>query len=193
MNKNDGIVNIKGRDYMTVARRVSDFREKHPDWPIITELVYRDAETVVMKATIADADHNVLGTGYAEENRKASQINRTSALENCETSAIGRALANIGLAGTEYASADELAGAILKQEIDKTVSDIKTENEQLKERLTASKHRDDLLFRLIIAARYSWDEFRKEYASLSKEDRRIIGKEPIERFRQMNEEDNEAA
>ena len=57
----------------------------------------------------------VRGTGYAEEYRSSSKINRTSAMENAETSAIGRALAACGLAGTEYASADEVANAISQQ------------------------------------------------------------------------------
>jgi hypothetical protein len=66
---------------------------------------------VVVKASIGK-DAAVIATGYAEESRTSSQINRTSALENAETSAIGRALANFGMAGTEYASADEVAQAI---------------------------------------------------------------------------------
>jgi hypothetical protein len=49
-----------------------------------------------------------VGKGHAEEIRNAGPVNRTSAIENCETSAIGRALANIGLAGNEYASAFEM-------------------------------------------------------------------------------------
>jgi hypothetical protein len=69
-----------------------------------------------MKAEIIDKDGRTIATGYAEEHRTASQINRTSALENCETSAIGRALANFGLGGGEYASADEVANAINQQE-----------------------------------------------------------------------------
>jgi hypothetical protein len=57
----------------------------------------------------------VIATGLAEEKRTSSQINRTSALENCETSAIGRALAAFGLGGSEYASANEVQNAIHQQ------------------------------------------------------------------------------
>lgn len=113
--KNSGIINIHGKPYQTVALRVSTFRESHPDWTIYTELVSRDDTTVVMKASIADPEQRVIGTGYAEENRSSSQINRTSALENCETSAIGRALAACGYGGTEYASANEVENAIHQQ------------------------------------------------------------------------------
>jgi hypothetical protein len=107
---------------MTVAYRVNKFREDHPDWTIETELVSEDDIKVVMKAIISRTADNgtntlVLATGYAEEVRAASSINKTSALEVCETSAIGRALAALGYAGTEYASADEVAGAISQQKV----------------------------------------------------------------------------
>lgn len=114
--KDTGVVNIHGKEYKTVAKRVDEFRSAHKtDLSIITSLVDRDENTVVMKAEILDKDGRVIATGYAEEDRTASQINRTSALENCETSAIGRALANFGLGGGEYASADEVANAITQQ------------------------------------------------------------------------------
>ncbi len=111
-----GKVNIHGKQYSTVALRVKEFREKHKlELSIVTELVERDDSTVVMKASILDGKQNPIATGYAEERRDASMINKTSALENCETSAIGRALAAFGMAGTEYASADEVANAISNQ------------------------------------------------------------------------------
>src|SRR5688572_31386677 len=68
-----------------------------------------------MKATITDESGRVLATGHSEEYRHTSKINETSALENAETSAIGRALAAFGLGGTEFASADEVANAIQQQ------------------------------------------------------------------------------
>ena len=110
-----GVVNIRGREYETVALRVSKFREKHPAWALETEILQRDAEVVVMRAAIKDETGRVLATGHAEEYRAASQINETSATENCETSAIGRALAALGLGGTEFATADEVANAISQQ------------------------------------------------------------------------------
>jgi hypothetical protein len=106
-----GVVNIKGRQYETVALRVQKFRAAHPDYRLITEIIHRDDVCVVMRACVYCGD-SLLATGHAEEYRKASEINRTSALENCETSAIGRALAALGLGGTEFASADEVARAV---------------------------------------------------------------------------------
>ena len=112
---NTGIVNIKGKEYQTVALRVQKFREQHPDWSIITALISRDAETVVMLASVMNEQNRIIATGHAEEFRNASQINSTSALENCETSAIGRALAAAGFGGTEFASANEVQNAIHQQ------------------------------------------------------------------------------
>jgi hypothetical protein len=111
-----GIVNIHGKQYQTVALRVKNFRETHKDFSLMTEIVSRDAEVVVMKATILDEKGRVIATGHSEERRAASTINKTSALENAETSAIGRALAAFGLGGTEFATADEVANAITQQQ-----------------------------------------------------------------------------
>jgi len=116
MAKDSGIVNIHGKEYQTVAYRVGKFREIHKfDLSLATEIVERSEDFVVMKATIANSEGRILATGHSEEYRKASQINKTSALENAETSAIGRALAALGMGGTEFASADEVANAIGQQ------------------------------------------------------------------------------
>lgn len=111
----EGIVPIHGKQYKTVAYRVNEFRAQYPEYTVSTELVEANDTLVVMKASISNEQGRLLATGFAEEVRAASKINRTSALENAETSAIGRALAALGLAGTEYASADEVASAIKQQ------------------------------------------------------------------------------
>lgn len=113
--KQSGTVNIRGREYQTVAFRVQQFREAHPLWALTTSVLFRDDECVVMQASIGDENGHVLATGHAEEHRKASQINRTSALENAETSAIGRALAALGFGGTEFATANEVQNAVHQQ------------------------------------------------------------------------------
>jgi hypothetical protein len=129
----NGVVNIHGREYKTVALRVSEFKDRYPDWSILTDLVSADSEVVVMKATIMDDVARVRGTGYAEEYRSSSKINRTSAMENAETSAIGRALAACGLAGTEYASADEVANAISQQNQEEALKPLLNMAEVLRE------------------------------------------------------------
>ena len=113
--KDDGVVNIHGKEYLTVARRINDFRKAYPQYGIHTQILSISEDTVVVKATITDESGREISSGIAEEHRRASKINSTSAVENCETSAVGRALAFFGMAGTEIASADEVAGAINQQ------------------------------------------------------------------------------
>lgn len=108
--------NIKGKWYSLVATRVSIFREVFgTDANIKTEVLHDDLERVVVKAIILIRQREMweeVATGFAEEWRGANMINKTSAIENCETSAIGRALSNLGLSGGEYASEFEVDNAI---------------------------------------------------------------------------------
>jgi len=113
---NTGKVNIRGKEYLTVAYRIKQFRVDHPDWQIHTDIVHMDDDRVVVRAEICDSASVTIATGHAEEKRSSSQINQTSALENCESSAVGRALAFAGYGGSEIASADEVQNAIYQQE-----------------------------------------------------------------------------
>jgi len=110
----NGIVNIKGKEYKTVALRVQEFRTDFPGHSLLTEIVKIDDDQCIIKAMIVK-DNVIIATGHAQEFRKASQINGTSYVENCETSAIGRALAGLGIGGTEFASANEVVNAIYQQ------------------------------------------------------------------------------
>ena len=109
-----GIVNIKGKEYKTVALRVQEFRADFPAHSLVTEIIKIDDDQCIIKAMIVK-DNVIIATGHAQEFRKASQINGTSYVENCETSAIGRALAGLGIGGTEFASANEVVNAIYQQ------------------------------------------------------------------------------
>ena len=114
-------VPIHGKQYKTVAARVRDFRETHGlGWGIHTTPIKSlcDADTAVVRCVITSPDGKEVGSGLAREVRTdpRSKVNSTSFLENCETSAIGRALASMGYSGSdEYASADEVGNAILQQ------------------------------------------------------------------------------
>lgn len=108
-------INIKGKEYATVASRVEIFRKHFPLYSITTELIADDEQRVVMKAEIKDENGRILADGYSEEIRGEGLINTTSAIENCQTSAIGRALAAFGLIGGEYASSFEVENAISQQ------------------------------------------------------------------------------
>ena len=111
-------LNIHGKDYTMVAQRIEAFR-KHVGaaFSIHSEILQNDSKTVLIKASIVDQDGRVVATGLAEEFRDASKLNKTSAIENCETSAWGRALACLGLHGGKMASVEEIAIAKNKEQI----------------------------------------------------------------------------
>jgi hypothetical protein len=87
-------------DYETVEERLVKFWKEHPDGRIETALVESTLQRFIIKAAIyrTEVDAQAWTTGYAEETVSTRGVNSTSALENCETSAIGRALANAGYA-----------------------------------------------------------------------------------------------
>ena len=98
-------------DYAEVAERLPLFWKDCPRGRIVTEIIVDDGTRIVMKASLyADiADPVPTTTGFAEEIRGSSMVNKTSALENCETSAIGRALANYQYQGSnKRASLEEI-------------------------------------------------------------------------------------
>lgn len=130
-----GVVNIHGKSYKTVARRIQEFREQYKDAYSIETEVLCAAELVQVKATIRAGENRIVATGLAEELRGSTNINKTSALENAETSAVGRALAFFGLGGTEIASADEVANAITQQKELEQVSRLKAHNEAVRDNL----------------------------------------------------------
>ena len=108
-----GIVKIHGKEYKTVALRVKEWRDDiGEDMGLTTEVIHHDDHSVIVRAQITCPHGQVLSSGLGEERRGEGSINRTSALENAETSAVGRALAFLGYGGSEIASADEVAGAI---------------------------------------------------------------------------------
>lgn len=112
-------VHIHGREYRTVAQRIGILSDLNPgDYSLVSDLIFNEGDIVIVKSilTIHGKDGDRIYTGMAEEDRTKGQINKTSALENCETSAIGRALAAAGLGGEEYASANEVENAIHQQE-----------------------------------------------------------------------------
>jgi len=111
--------NIRGKQYVEVNERIKFFRqeEEYKNWTISTDFTIMDDDKCVCKAVIADTTQRVISVGHAHEDRTASAINKTSYVENCETSAIGRALAMMGIGiDTSIASANEVTEAIAKQD-----------------------------------------------------------------------------
>ena len=171
-----GVVPIHGKEYKTVAKRIQQFREKHPDYTIQTDLVEANDTLVVMKATISQGGQ-MISTGYAEEVRAASKINRTSALENCETSAVGRALAFFGLAGSEIASADEVANAINQQNSQPVIDEL---NWLIAHNEACMKHLGSIYFvkEYLNFDDPKWDSAAEAFAEIPSEDQELIWKAP---------------
>ncbi|MEV9528475.1 hypothetical protein AB0W38_07765 [Aliarcobacter butzleri] len=128
--KNSPTVDIKGKSYTQVSTRINVFRKYFPTASIETLITYNDDVRVIIQTKISLNDR-IIATGYAEEVRgDGNYINQTSAVENCETSSIGRALSNLGLGGSEYASANELENALAQQEQIKQNNNQRTTNQQ---------------------------------------------------------------
>lgn len=114
---------IKGKDYAEVNQRIKAFRMVYPEGGIPTEMISNENGICIFKATVMTDDGRVLGTGTAYEKEGSSFINKTSYIENCETSAVGRAL---GMAGfgidTSIRSLEEMQNAELQQEDIKAIT-----------------------------------------------------------------------
>ena len=131
--------NIKGKEYAEVNQRIKAFRMVYPEGTIYTEMISNEDGVCVFKAKVYangnEVINSLLGTGHAYEKESSSFINKTSYIENCETSAVGRAL---GMAGfgidTSICSAEELSNAQLQQEANEQIkkSQVKTLTELAK-------------------------------------------------------------
>ena len=122
MNNTHGVkmVSKGGKKYLEVKHRITILRRHYAiALGIDTTLLEANDKYVRVQAKIADPDGRVIASGMAEEIRGKGLVNQTSALENAETSAVGRALASLGLHGGEYASANEMDAVVRKTEIQK--------------------------------------------------------------------------
>lgn len=108
---------IRGKNYAEVNERIKAFRSVCPNGSIETTLLSNDGGVCVFMAVVKDENGAVLGTGHAYEKEGSNNINRTSYIENCETSAVGRALGMCGFGiDTSVASYEEVSNAIKQQE-----------------------------------------------------------------------------
>ena len=137
----EGFIKIHGKDYETVAHRLARFRKDHPTGWIKTEIIKDDGKVIVIKTSIGFKQDVLISTGHAEEIRGSSNINKTSALENCETSSLGRALAAASYeSGGDICSADEVEVAVARQAYEKTVKKTAKKPKKEKEpRVTANQ------------------------------------------------------
>jgi len=110
--------NIKGKEYVEVNERIKYFREsgQYKGWSLTSDVYHLDEASCVIKASVLNEKGEIVATGFAQEDKSSSYINKTSYVENCETSAWGRALANLGIGiDTSIASSNEVTMAIAKQ------------------------------------------------------------------------------
>jgi hypothetical protein len=109
-------VNIKGKEYVEVNERIAHLRNNYKTAQLLTEIISNENGVCVMKATLY-IDDKIVSTGHAYEKEDSTYINKTSYIENCETSAVGRCLGNYGIGiNSSIASADEVVNAINQQQ-----------------------------------------------------------------------------
>ena len=120
-------MNIAGKDYAEVNQRIKAFRMVYPEGTINTEIISLENGVCTMKSTAMN-EGKILGTGFAQEKEGSTFINKTSYIENCETSAVGRALGMCGFGiDTSVCSAEELQNALNNQDKPETKSKPKIE------------------------------------------------------------------
>ena len=135
-NEQINTTNIKGKEYAEVNQRIKAFRMCFPNGCIKTKMISNEGGVCVFKAEVYSEYRvdemtptcalamKLLATGYAYENKDSSFINKTSYIENCETSATGRALGFAGFGiDTSIASAEEVQNAQLNQPLEKKYLD----------------------------------------------------------------------
>ena len=139
VNETIKTIDVKGKGYAEVNQRIKAFRMLYPDGFIKTEMLSNEDGVCIFKATVGYVlktliddkvyiDEIELGTGTAYEKENSTFINKTSYIENCETSAVGRALAMCGIGiDTSVASAEEVQNAIANQDND--INDLQLEIE----------------------------------------------------------------
>ena len=133
-------------DYETVEERLVKYWKDHPDGQIHTEILEHTASRFIVKASIfrTEADARPWTTGVAEETIQGRGVNATSALENCETSAIGRALANAGYATKgKRASREEMSKVAAKQAVVTQIADVKAKMKETTEQYVPVQKADD--------------------------------------------------
>ena len=110
-------VTIKNNEYVQVNERIRYFRESYKGYRLTSDIISLEGGVCVIKAEIYDENGNLVATGHAYEKEGNGFINKTSYIENCETSAWGRALGNLGIGiETSVASSDEVENAIAQQD-----------------------------------------------------------------------------
>lgn len=134
-------IDIKGKPYVEVNERIKEFRNnpKYEGFTLESEIISLENGVCTIKGIIKNANGVIVATGLAQEKESSSFINKTSFVENCETSAWGRALGNLGIGiDTAIASAEEVINAINNQKDEKPVAKSESKKSDNEEPLTCS-------------------------------------------------------
>ena len=174
VNEEMPTIDIKGKDYVDVASRIQAFRKLFPNGSIENHIESLEDGVVTMSSTIKDENGKVLAIDYAQEKENSSFINRTSFIENCSTSATGRALGLIGIGSTtSISSADEVQNAIINQDILITTTQIQALKTSIKNNKIAKDQVD------LILEDYGYkkiDEIKKDdYGSIVRKLKELVG------------------
>ena len=196
---------IKGKDYAEVNQRIKAFRMVYPQGSIITDMISNIDGVCVFKASVISEDGVVLATGTAYEKENSSFINKTSYIENCETSAIGRAL---GIAGfgidVSVASAEEVQNAINNQVVtkedadayrftfgkykDKTIKEVYKEDDKYLEWILGNSNDDRIkeMIALVLDLKIPTEEESKELLNLLNDINDLIRETNVDREKLHN-------
>lgn len=162
-------VEIRGKFYKTVSERLQEFHTDHKDGSVITQLLScEDKNTFMFKAEVSfkGGETTRIFTGHASETAGEGYINKTSALENAETSSIGRALASAGYAGSEFASANEVENAQRQPKSNSTLPNTATKTNG--DKITPPQER--MIKALLDKVGMTTDQFLKEHNIQSLQD-----------------------
>ena len=166
---NGSTIKIHNNDYATVALRIGILRRNLGTAATISSnIIHQDDKKVIVRSEVF-IDGKLVSTGLAEELRAASRINQNSALENAETSAVGRALAMLGLTNDKIASAEEVSGAIVQS--DQTLTEALTELDKVShlgaynEWLSTNK---ELMQKVKQQDAYAWQLFLEKFNHIKK-------------------------
>ena len=142
----DTAISIHGKQYSLVATRLAVARRVlGSSLDLTTKIIHHDDKKVIVQVD-AYVDGKHLSTGTSEELRSVSRINQTSALENAETSAVGRALAFLGFANDSVASAEEVSLAVEQQDrhLQTALQELEKVSHPGNYKAWISKHKDKL-------------------------------------------------
>lgn len=181
-------IDVKGKQYVEVNQRILGFRTLFPNGTIESDIILLENGVVTIKAIIRNEEGRILATGLAQEKESSSYINKTSFIENCETSAVGRALGMLGIGATNsIASAEEVINAIKNQEEMKFNEKIAKEKEQLITEVQHSalissiennKIKDEQVLEII--SKYGYNSTKeiklKDYSNIISDFTKLIGK-----------------